>query len=91
MTNKEKAAELIRAAAETARQQAEQRADALAARMETARDDALVRFSVLFDQLQDAAAKIAQLTGEVERRESEKAAKMRQTLHRALLELAEGV
>lgn len=84
-------AEARLAAAETARQQAEQRADALAARMETARDDALVRFSVLFDQLQDAAAKIAQLTGEVERRDSEKAAKMRQTLHRALLELAEGV
>ncbi len=84
-------AEARLAAAETARQQAEQRADALAARMETVRDDALVRFSVLFDQLQDAAAKIAQLTGEVERRDSEKAAKMRQTLHRALLELAEGV
>lgn len=84
-------AEARLAAAETARQQAEQRADALAARMETVRDEALVRFSVLFDQLQDAAAKIAQLTGEVEHRDSEKAAKMRQTLHRALLELAEGV
>lgn len=83
-------AEARLAAAETARQQAEQRADALAARMETALDEALVRFSVLFDQLQDAAAKIAQLTGEVEHRDSEKAAKMRQTLHRALLELAEG-
>lgn len=79
------------AEAEAARRQAEQQADALAARMETARDDALVRFSVLFDQLQDAAAKITGLTDEVALNDSEKAAKMRQTLHRALLELAEGV
>lgn len=72
--------------AAAARRQAEE----TARRMDMAADESVVRFGLLFDQLQDAAGKVLDLADTVQAAgDTEKAGKFRAALRRALLALAD--
>ena len=71
--------------AEADRIRAEKRADELAEKMETAADESMVKFGLLFDQLQDTVDALLDLADDVKKSDDPaKAEKMRKALCKAL-------